>query len=316
MKELFFDSEDPLDCYDNPNCFFNEDGIGMRREPGDPGYVPWSPGPEPAPLPRRPRRRRAALSRDQNPPTQNIPINMDQNLHFNVVPKPGGGYTTRIVTQEDLPTAELVASTQAALAARGITLTAEQIAAVGEELSKVRIAALARGRVVRRAFGYFTDEPTVGGVHADPDFLPTLDNMNPNVRTRLAPDGQALFESLIHFQREAVLGDKAPTVTRVYDATTRTTDRLTLGAPFRLTGPGDFGPEPDPAVTTLGVFLQRTGGTRVRVGVFSEWTPSEIFGTWPATLDGTGPAELRVVTQYLGNSQPSTFVYGVPITVS
>lgn len=84
---------------------------------------------------------------------------MDQNLHFNVVPKPGGGYTTRIVTQEDLLTAELVASTQAALAARGITLTAEQITAVGEELSKVRIAALARGRVVRRAFGYFTDEP-------------------------------------------------------------------------------------------------------------------------------------------------------------
>lgn len=54
----------------------------------------------------------------------------------------------------------------------------------------------------------------------------------------------------------------------------------------------------------------------MRVGVFSEWTPSEIFGTLPATLDGTGPAELRVVTQYLGNSQPSTFVYGVPITVS
>lgn len=133
--------------------------------------------------------------------------------------------------------------------------------------------------VVRRAFGYFTDEPTTGGMHPAPDFIPTLDNMNPNIRSRLAPDGQVLYESLIQFHRDGVLGDKAPTVTRVYDATTRATDRITLGAPFHLSGPADFGPEPDPAVTTLGVFLQRTGGTRVRIGVFSEWTGSEIFGT-------------------------------------
>jgi len=52
MIDLLFDSDDPLDCFDNPTCFFNDDGDGLRREPGDPGYLPWSPpGPEPTPFP-------------------------------------------------------------------------------------------------------------------------------------------------------------------------------------------------------------------------------------------------------------------------
>ena len=44
---------------------------------------------------------------------------MDEHFHFNVVPMQSGGYTTRAVTQDDLLTAELIASTKAALAARG-----------------------------------------------------------------------------------------------------------------------------------------------------------------------------------------------------
>lgn len=113
-----------------------------------------------------------------------------------------------------------------------------------------------------------------------------------------------------------MLGDKAPTVTRVYDATTRETDGITLGGPFRLSGPGDFGPDPNPANPALGVFLQRAGGTRVRIGVFSDWSPSNIFGTWPATLDGTGPAELRIAVQYPRNSAVSVFIYGTPLEVA
>jgi len=43
MIALLFASDDPLDCWENPDCFFNEDAAGMRREPGDPGYVPLVP---------------------------------------------------------------------------------------------------------------------------------------------------------------------------------------------------------------------------------------------------------------------------------
>lgn len=310
MKILYWDSTDPLDCWDNPNCRWGDPCF--RLEQGDPGYVEWYP-PGYRPPPRR--RRRRTLSATDSPPTT-TPTNMDPYFHYNVIPKTGGGYTTRVVGQDDLLTPELVASTVTALAARGIILTAEQVTAAGEEMSKVRILALARGRTVRRAFGYFTDEPTCGGVHPDSDFTADVNNMNPAVRGRLAPAGQALFESHLQFQRNGVLGEKVPTIARVYDSTSRLTDRITLGGPFRISGPEAFGPEPDPAATTLGLFLERTGGTPVRIGVFSRWTDTEIFGSWPAAISGTGSAELRIVVRYVNNAGPSTFIYGTPLTVA
>lgn len=309
MKTLYWGSKDPLDVFGNPNCRWGSPSY--RLEKGDPGYVEWYP---PGTRPPSRRRRRASLSATDPEPTT-TPAHMDPYFHYNVIPKTGGGFTTRVVTQEDLLTPELVATTLAALAARGITLTAEQLTAAGEELSKTRIAALARGRTVRRAFGYFTQEPTCGGSHTDADFTPDVGNMNVAVRGRLAPAGQDLYESLIQFQRDGVMGEKAPTINRVYDSTSRLTDRITLGGPFRISGPEAFGPEPDPAATTLGLFLERTGGTPVRIGVFSRWTDTEIFGSWPAALTGTGTAELRIVVRYVNNAGPSTFIYGTPLTV-
>ena len=240
---------------------------------------------------------------------------MDDHFHFNVTPKHGPGYTTRCVMQDDMLTPELVALTKAALSTRGITLTDEQITAAGEEIAKVRIAALAIGRPVRRAFGYFTDEPTCGGSHANADFSPTVTNMNPTVRGRLAPDGQALFESLLSFQRDAVLGDKVPTITRVYNGTTHAIDTMTLGGSFRLSGPADFGPEPATTATTLGVFITRVGMSPVHVTSISRWTDSEIFGSWPTMISSSGNATLSIVVKYPGNSELSTFVYGTTLPV-
>jgi hypothetical protein len=104
-------------------------------------------------------------------------------------------------------------------------------------------------------------------------------------------------------------------LTRVYDGATKLLDRITLGGPFRISGPEDFGPEPNGPATTLGIFLKHTGGTPVRIGMFSKWTESEIFGSWPAAISGTGDVELRVVTQYPGNADPSVFIYGTMLPV-
>lgn len=50
MKTLFWDSTDPLDVWDNPNLYWGDPSY--RLEPGDPGYVEWSPpGPSPSPKP-------------------------------------------------------------------------------------------------------------------------------------------------------------------------------------------------------------------------------------------------------------------------
>lgn len=313
MIYLRFDMNDPRVVYDSPNVVFRE-GRGVLLEFGDVGYTQLSPGQPGYEAPPKAKARRRSHSPADNPtPSTMTP---DNHFHFNVMPKAGGvGNTTRVVNQEELLTPELVASTKTALAARGITLTAEQITAVGEELAKVRIAALAQGRPVRRAFGFFTDEPTCGGSHDSPDFTPTVDNMNAGVRGRLSPAGQELFDSLVSFQRDGVKGEKVPMLTRVYDGATKLLDRVTLGGPFRISGPEDFGPEPDGPATTLGIFLKRTGGTSVRIGMFSKWTDSEIFGSWPAAISGTGDVELRVVTQYPGNADPSTFIYGTMLPV-
>lgn len=315
MIYLRFDMKDPRVVYGSPNVRFI-DGRGVLLEFGDKDYTQLLPGQPGYEAPPEPKARRRSYRSPEDNPNPTTPTNMDTHFHFNVVPKAGGsGNTTRVVTQEEMLTAELVAKTKDALTARGLTLTEEQITAVGEELAKVRIAALAQGRPVRRAFGYFTDEPTCGGVHESPDFTPTVDNMNAGVRGRLAPAGQELFDSQVVFERDGVKGDKVPMLNRVYDGATRQLDRITLGGPFRISGPDDFGPEPSPAASTLGVFLERTGGTPVRIGVFSRWTDSEIFGSWPAAISGTGDAELRIVAQYPNNSGPSVFVYGTTLPV-
>jgi hypothetical protein len=159
MIYLRFDMDDPRVVYDSPNVVFRE-GRGVLLEFGDEGYTQLSPG-QPgyeAPPEAKARRRSHSLEANPNPTTS---TSMDNHFHFNVVPKAGGtGNTTRVVNQEELLTPELVTKTKGALEARGITLSEEQINAVGEELAKVRIAALAQGRPVRRAFGFFTDEPT------------------------------------------------------------------------------------------------------------------------------------------------------------
>ena len=315
MIYLRFDMNDPRVVLDSPNVMFRN-GRGILLEFGDEGYqqlAPGTPGYEAPPKPKAKRRRRHSLNANDKPTKHNT--TMDNNFHFNAVPKAGGGTTTRVALQEEMLTPELVSLTQTALTARGITLTPEQITAVGEESSKVRIAALAASRPVRRAFGYFTDDPTCGGSHADPDFTPTVDNMNAGSRGRLAPAGQELFDSLVTFHRDGVMGDKVPTVTRVYDGTTREVDQITLGGPFRLSGPRDFGPEPGMGATLLGIFLERSGGTPVRIGAFSDWTESEIHSAWPAAISGTGTVELRVVVQYPNNAAPSTFIYGTPLPI-
>jgi hypothetical protein len=315
MIFLRFDMKDSRVVYGNPNCVFRE-GRGILLEFGDPEYVQLQPGQPGYEAPPKPRARRRAHRSPAENPNPNTTTPMDGKFHFNVIPKPGGsGNTTRIVLQEELGTAGLVAAVQAGLTARGVTATAEQITATGEEIAKASIAALAQGRPVRRAFGYFTYEPSCGGVFDSPDFLPTVDNMNAGVRGRLAPDGQALFDGQITFERDGVKGEKVPMISRIYDGATRQLDRITLGGPFRINGPEDFGPEPSPAATTLGIFLARTGGAPVRIGMFSKWTDSEIFGSWPAAIPGTGDVELRIATLYPSNTSPSVFIYGTLLPV-
>ena len=293
------------------------DGIGMLLMPGDPDYTPY-PGERVTP-PHKPHRRPRLSPQDLtnlNIQPTNTTHHMDTDFHFNVLPLPSGGNTTRVVFQDDLATPELTAKIKADLEARGITLTEEQIAATGEAMARIIIVeGMAKSRPVRRAFGYLTWEPACGGKHESPDFSPTPENMNATGNGRLAPQGQALFDTTVTFHREAVLGARTPVVTRIFDGSMRECECITLGGPFRLSGPRAFGPDPDPANAALGIFLKRAGADPVRIAAFSDWSDSEIFGSWPAAIPGTGDVELSVATLYPRNAHPSIFKYGKSLPI-
>ena len=116
-----------------------------------------------------------------------------------------------------------------------------------------------------------------------------------------------MLENGITFQRDAVLGAKVPDIDRVYDGATRSLNRCTPGGAFRLSG-RDFGLEPDGTVLTLGVFLTPA----VRINSYSDWTPTEIMGSWPSGL--VGAQRLSVVARYDTGASNRAGIYGTNLT--
>src|SRR2546423_15413968 len=105
MVKLHFDSPNPLDVFNNPNCKFI-DGIGMRLEAGDPGYVVWFPPgyTPPKPEAKKQPRRHSTLS----PVTPN-PATTMPSFQYTILPNPknperpfrGRAKPNAQVTQED-----------------------------------------------------------------------------------------------------------------------------------------------------------------------------------------------------------------------
>lgn len=230
---------------------------------------------------------------------------MDNNFHYNVVPA-GTKVSTRVVFQEPMTQNELIA-----LVVGETGLTSDQVTSAGTSILKQVILGAQKGRKSQRLFGLMTFTPRCGGVHADADFQPNVANMNLAVNATLSPGGIALLEGGISFTRDAVLGEKVPEIDRVYDGTTRGINRCTPGGAFRIGG-RDFGFEPNGG-TSLGVFLKPVaGGAAVRVVSYSDWTGTEIMGSWPAAL--TGAQNLSIVAQYSTGGSFRTGMYGTPLS--
>lgn len=237
---------------------------------------------------------------------------MNDSLHFDVIPKSRGeGFSTRIAFQDDLSPEVIIAEVAAETGQ-----TVAQVAAVGTGILRRVIIAGRRGRRVRRLFALLSFTPRCGGSFTTVDFLPTVENMNLAINAALSPEGEALFHEGITFERDRVLGEKTPEVLRAYDATSRTINTLTPGGAFKVSG-RDFGPEPAVGSTTTGLFVRSTGGGNAltRIVSYSEWTPTEILGAWPAG-GLSGDQQLVVVTKYEGSSDLRTFIYGTNLPLN
>lgn len=231
---------------------------------------------------------------------------MPNVFHYNVVPS-GANVSTRIAFQGDVAQSDLVAA-----AATSSGLTPEQVTAAGTAIFQQIIGAGKNSKKVRRLFNLFTFTPRCGGVHSDADFQPTPTNMNLSINLTLAPDGLALMEEDLSFQRDQVMGTKVPVIDRVYDANSRVLNKCTAGGAFRISG-HDFGLEPGAGASSLGVFLTPVaGGAAVRVAGYSEWTETEIMGSWPSPL--TGAQQLSIVTNYSIGGSNRTGMFGTHLT--
>jgi hypothetical protein len=200
------------------------------------------------------------------------------SFHYTVVPKASGaGVSTRVSYQEDYTEDQLVADVAAEQ-----SLTPQQVTAVGTGLLQRIIAAARDTRRTRNLFDLITFLPTCGGSQDGPDFMPSPAAINVGINGNLTPDGQALFENGMTFQRDGVDGAKTPLIERVYDATARQRDQYTPGGGFKIGG-NAFGPQPDVLNNAgVGIFLDPfVAGPKVRVNSYIDWSDTAITGRGP-----------------------------------
>ena len=237
----------------------------------------------------------------------NNPIESDiiMAFHYNAVSKVGGKVATRISLQGSVSTQEVVTD---AVAECG--LTEAQINTAGPAIFRAIIRKAGKqGKNALRIFDLLSFRPTCGGEFPDLNFQPTAEAMNLSLRGSLAPAGQSLMEEGLEFIRDESIGEKQATIERVYNATSKATDRYTAGGGFKINGQ-DLG-RPDLQSSQFGLFLEAvTGGARTRCSSIIDWTEGEITGAWPAGVTG---AQRLVVTQYDFGS-PRTSIYGTTLT--
>lgn len=310
MKTLYWDSHDPLDCWDNPNCRWGDPSY--RIEEGEPGYVPWFPPGyvPPAPAPRRPRSRHKAahlaepdLSSEANHDLTSMNLT---NSEFPFYLRPNqsnpGTWSSRPAFQKEYLVSQLVTDAVADLAAKGTTVSEEVLSACASAVFDRIMMAGREARKVRNLFGWGDFSPSTGGVVANPEGVINPTMINVDMNWTFHDEGYARFTSGVTTSRIAIEGMRTPEITMVLRFDDHMPYRYTPSGGFILMG-HEFGSKPDLATNTeVGVFaVPEAGGAPVRITSYSGWTNSEIRGAWPTAL--TGRYFVRVVTLYRGATE-------------
>ena len=220
MKKLYWDSQDQLDCYDNPNCFFDADGKGQRREVGDAGYVVWFPPgyvhPKPEPKAKRRTPRISHQSNPDNPTNTMLPYQ----------------FITRTGTQNQVTTARIsrgsktTAEVQAEITAR-LGAAAPTVPNVIHTLSEVILDWLTEGWTIEPIddlLGFFMP---CGGSFPDTEFQPNFDNMNHGPACNFGDAGRIRVASGITYEGQGHQGRIKPEVIRIMDNWTGQVDHYT-----------------------------------------------------------------------------------------
>jgi hypothetical protein len=276
MKPLYWDSTDPLDVWDNPNLRWGNPSY--RLEPGDPGYVPWTPGP-PAPLPRKPK------PKHQRPPAMNIETQMEFTFIVKLTTD-GEKFTTRPDFGPNWTQAELDARVHAAFPA----VPADQCALIAQRYF-LEILAADSPRRVPKLFDLLYVRPSCGGTATTPDGFNNATDIKADFVIAFLVEVVRDVQSQISIRKTGQEGVAGPQIDAVIDEATGAQNHYTALQNVRLVGDNlNF----DKAETDQGVFIApAAGGAWVRLTTYGPVTEKNIYVLIPS---GTaGAQKLRVV---------------------
>jgi hypothetical protein len=302
MKPLLWDAINPFTgqpwTWDDPNARWD-----FYLEPGDPGFVPY-PGMKPTAPPQKKRPfRHAPKPQTTTTPEPNLNPTTMSTFKYNVVPKTGGGFTTRPVLGPEFEDATI---DNAVAAATG--LTAAQCASVFTGYLQ-QFLACAAGCSWSHAFhDWVSIRPTSGGSSADPDGFHTAGDLNASVSLAINPARLDTWRSGLSIESQGQTGMLAPEIDSIINLHDGSQDSYTTGEIIQLSGDHlAF----DKADTTQGVFYATAAapGTKVRIGSYGPITPTQINAIVPSGL--TGALTISVTVKISGTLRTSTYMHPV-----
>ena len=303
MQKLYMDSGNVLDCFDNPNCFFDENGIGRRREPHDPGYVVWFPPGYTPPAESKPRRQRARATftaADNPSPTTTMAFEYVIIPNTPNAPRP---FRARAKLGDAVEEAEML---DAVAADSG--LARADVEKVIRSLSKVTVGFMRQTRPLAHVLDLFRAVPSVTGSFLTNE--PSADEVKAGVGFTLVvgPDAQAAMTDGLGVEKVGETGIIKPEVENIVlspggtpNAYSTTAGMKCSGDHFRGSGPN----QPWPTAYLLDTSLANP----VQVTVLMCSQTEMLIG--PAPAGTTGDKRLRIVA---GWDNSLEFIYPAPLT--
>ena len=305
MKTLHWDMINPFTgtpfTWDDPNLRWGDPS--QYLEPGDPGFTPYAnqlPPPAPKP-PKKPFHRSSKPNQQTNAVTP-APHTMS-TFQYNVVPKSGGGFSTRPVLAAEFDDATIDNAVATATGLTAAQCTAVLTAYMGQFL------ACASGCGWSHDFhGLFSVRPTSGGSSTAPDGFHTPADINAAVSLSISPTRLDAWKAALSIQSMGQVGLLAPQVDSIINLHDASQDTYTSGEIIQLSGNHlDF----DKTDTAQGVFYATAAapGTKVRIPSYGSITAGQINAIMPAGL--TGALTITVTTKMSNTLRSATYLHPI-----
>ena len=314
MKPLHWDAINPITgtpfTWDDPNLFYNEEGIGMYREAHDEGFVPYA---NPLPTPhghkqpkKKPFHRRAPKpgpitpANDPNhPPNPTVPPM--STFKYTINPKSGGGFRAQAVLGDQIDEAAFTAM----IATAASVTPAQAEAVIKAFLAKLRECA-AGCAWSRSLYGEISVRPTCGGSETAPDAFQNAAEINADISLSFLSSVIDTWQTTLVLESKGTKGNVTTVIDTILSAENDAENHYVAGTMIRLVG-HDL--RFDKTVNTQGVFFIKADNTEVRATSYGSIAPSEVIVLVPAALSGA--LRVRIAAEINGGLRSYTYTHSL-----